>query len=211
MLIGIQLSVLLISIILHEIAHGYVAYRFGDSTAKNLGRLSFNPLVHVDVLGSFIVPGICVLSGSGFFIGWAKPVPVNPRYFSNPLKHMMFVALAGPLVNISLVVVSSVILSLILSLNSGIMVYYNHSIVLTTLLYFIQINLILAVFNLIPIPPLDGSRILMNFVPKQVQLLIEKLEPYGFVCIFVLAYFGVFNYLFSIVLPPLYRFFIPGV
>jgi Zn-dependent protease len=202
---------LIFSIILHEIAHGYVAYRNGDPTAKQLGRLSFNPLVHIDLLGSVLLPGLCVISGSSFFIGWAKPIPVNTQYFKQPVKQMMWVAIAGPLTNITLALLSSVVLASFLGLKLGVTVYYTYGLLYYALLYFIQINLVLAVFNLIPIPPLDGSRILMNFLPQKAQYFMNKLEPYGFAIVFGLAYFGFLNIFFRMVLPPLYRLFIPGV
>ncbi|RAP36157.1 site-2 protease family protein [Candidatus Marinamargulisbacteria bacterium SCGC AAA071-K20] len=211
MLTFIQLTILMISVVLHEIAHGYVAFKNGDPTAMQLGRLSLNPIVHIDLLGTVLLPGLCVVSGSPFFIGWAKPVPVNTRYFSNPIKQMMWVALAGPLTNISIAVVASVVLSLLIGLNVGSTVYITHGLLYYALLYFIQINLVLAVFNLIPIPPLDGSRVIMNYLPQKAQHYMQRMEPYGFAIVFGLAYFGVLDVLFRIVLPPLYRLFIPGV
>jgi len=203
-IIGIQLFALISSIILHEIAHGYIAFIFGDNTAKNLGRLTLNPVPHIDPLGSILLPGILMVTGAPILIGWAKPVPVNPRYFKNPYRDMMWVAIAGPLTNITIAVICSIILKSIpadLINQSQLSAMLIFSFALKT---FIQINLVLALFNLFPIPPLDGSRILMNFLPSHLQSKLHEFERYGFLVIFLLAYLGLFHTIFRVVLTPLF-------
>ena len=203
MIILIQCLVLLISVVLHEIAHAYVAYLYGDPTAKRLGRLSLNPLVHLDVIGSFILPALCIVSGAPFFIGWAKPVPVDTGFFKDPQKHMMWVALAGPMTNLSLAFLGSLFLNIMVW--TGLFSAFWTGI----FILLIQINLVLMIFNLLPIPPLDGSRIIIPFLPQGTRSFVYKLEPYGFACIFLLAYFGLFSSVFNVFLPPLFRVFIP--
>jgi len=193
----IDLTALIVAVILHEIAHGYVANQFGDPTAKQLGRLSLSPLPHIDPVGSVILPALLIFSGAGFIIGWAKPVPVNDRYFQNPLRDMMWVAIAGPLTNISIAIVCSFIYKLII---------FFQVTELSWVLYFcyssIVINIVLAIFNMVPIPPLDGSKVLTFLLPQDWRWSYAKLEPYGFVIIMILVFMGVFGKLLSFVLPP---------
>ena len=172
----------LLAITFHEFSHGYVAWRLGDPTAHNEGRLTMNPLKHLDPLG--------VLAFFIIRIGWAKPVPVNASYFRNPLKDMMWVSIAGPGSNFLLAVISAVLLKLLLPLASFIpqpvfqpfmaMAYFS-----------IQINLILGFFNLIPVPPLDGSRIVTGFASASTAMFFHKMEPYGFFIILILFYLGI--------------------
>ena len=191
----LPLIVLFVSIVLHECAHGYVAYLYGDPTAKLSGRLTLNPLAHVDPLGSVLLPLLCVLSGTHFFIGWAKPVPVNMTYFRKPYRDMMLVALAGPLTNFSIATLAAFLL---------------HVFVYSQILhYVIFINLVLGLFNLLPIPPLDGSRILAWILPTSGREFLHRVEPYGLLIIFLLAYFGVVSTLLQTVLPFILQFFLP--
>lgn len=165
----------------HEYSHGYVAYRFGDPTAKNLGRLTMNPLKHLDPIGV-----IC------FFlikIGWAKPVPVDPRYFKNPQKDMLWVSLAGPLCNFILALASTVLFKLVIMVPT-ILPSYIMSPLIAMIGASIWINIMLAIFNLVPIPPLDGSKILMGLLPPRQALTFSKIEPYGFIILLVLFYSG---------------------
>lgn len=175
--------ILIFSIVCHEVAHGYVALFLGDPTAKNQGRLTLNPISHIDPVGSLLLPGLAFISGSSLLFGWAKPVPIQPHYFKNPKRGMMWVALAGPFINLVIASLAFTVFKL------GIEQYYTWT--------FIQINLVLALFNLFPIPPLDGSRILVYFLPEKAQTFFNRIEPYGFLIIFGLAYLGLFSAILS--------------
>ncbi|MDP8265051.1 MAG: site-2 protease family protein [Candidatus Aceula lacicola] len=167
------------SVILHECAHGWVAYRLGDPTAKERGRLTLNPIKHVDFLGTIILPIMLVVVGSPVILGWAKPVPVNFARLRNPKRDMILVGLSGPMTNIVLAFALSIILrSNIIPVGTFI------------LQMGILINLVLAVFNLVPIPPLDGSRLVMGLLPARYAYLYAKLERYGIIIVFLLLYFG---------------------
>lgn len=202
----LEILALLIAIVFHEVSHGYVANAFGDPTARNLGRLTLNPLPHVDPLGSIILPTLLILSGTGFIIGWAKPVPVNPRHFKNPFRDMMWVALAGPLTNLSIAFFSATIFNLMIA------VALPKTALVLSIAYFLQysilINIVLAVFNLIPIPPLDGSRILANFLSGNVLEGYMKLERYGFFIVMILAFTGVLGAILQILIPPILAIFL---
>ena len=174
---------LLYSIIFHELAHGWVAYLMGDPTAKSLGRLSLNPLKHLDPMGTIML--------FIFGFGWAKPVPVNFNQLRDRHKGMILVSAAGIITNM-LLAFSALFLNRLLSLPPS-------SMFAVLLYYFAQINIILAAFNLIPLPPLDGSKILMGFTSPSVQNFLFRLERYGFVIIIALLYLGV--------LDPVIRFF----
>ena len=168
---------LLYAIIFHELAHGYVAYQMGDPTAKNRGRLSLNPLKHLDPLGTLMLFLV------GF--GWAKPVPVNFSYIQNYRKGMILVSSAGIIMNMLLAFLALFLFSL-LDLPQS-------SLIALVLLVFAKINIILAAFNLIPIPPLDGSKILLGFAPPGLQAMLLHLERFGFFIVIGLLYFGVLD------------------
>ncbi len=203
--IVLSLIAIFTAIVLHEVAHGYMALRLGDPTARDLGRLTLNPLAHIDPIGTILVPIVLAVLNAPLF-GWAKPVPINPRNFRNPFRGMLFVALAGPGTNIALALGASIIGRLLLlmvpqSLSTASASFgMNLLISLFTLLgYFVIYNLFLAGLNLIPIPPLDGSRVLTYFLPTEGRRIMFSLERYGFFIFAALLYLGVFNGVFRAV------------
>lgn len=188
---AIMAVVLLFSVIVHEVAHGYVALRNGDPTARMLGRITLNPMPHIDPVGTILLPAILLLSHAGILFGWAKPVPVNPLNFRNYRWGEITVSAAGPLSNLALAVGFALLLRLGL-MNLGFI----------KLAFFgVSINIFLALFNLIPIPPLDGSHIVAILLPPNLLRLYNYLEPVGFILILLLFYTGVLGALIM----PLYR------
>ena len=166
---------MLISLSFHEAAHGYVANLLGDDTAKKLGRVTLNPFKHIDRFGTVILPMLLIIIKSPFIFGWAKPIPVKFHRLKNPLRDMVFVAIAGPVTNIILAVVAALILSMMY--NFGLL---NDSWLVHTCTNFFLIYIILAVFNMRPIPPLDGGRVAVGLLPKYFSYQLAKLERYGF-------------------------------
>jgi Zn-dependent protease len=192
---------LLFAMVLHEYAHGWVADRYGDSTARMAGRLTMNPLAHIDPFGTIILPLMCLLLPGGFFLGWAKPVPVNPSRLSNPRRDMAYVAAAGPGMNLLLAIGSAVLLAGILAIDPTIasswpprpgtspradLIGMFLLPMAAMALYSVFINVLLMAFNLIPIPPLDGGRILTSLLPPGPALALSRLEPYGMLIIVLL-------------------------
>ncbi|CAK8718736.1 MAG: Zn-dependent protease (includes SpoIVFB) [Candidatus Electronema aureum] len=175
---------LLFALTLHELAHGYVAWMLGDPTAKNEGRLTMNPLKHLDPFGvlAFLIANI----------GWAKPVPVNPTYFKNPQKGMLLVALAGPGINLLLAVASALLVKLLIMqpVTSPFLISLLAPAV-NMAAASVFINVMLAVFNCLPIPPLDGSKVLMGMLPSGAARSYAQMEPYGFILVLILFYLGV--------------------
>lgn len=167
----------LLGIILHEVAHGWVADRLGDPTARFMGRLTINPLPHIDPLGLAVF--VLTSALGGFVFGWAKPVPVNPRYFRNPIKGMMLVALAGPGTNLLLAVAMAALLRVLMDINPA--AGPLSEFVVMALIYGTGINIGLACLNMLPIPPLDGSRVLAYFLPPDVAARYMSVERYGMV------------------------------
>mgnify|MGYP001766011214 CR=1 FL=1 len=167
----------LFSITFHEVSHGYAAFRLGDPTARNAGRLTLNPISHIDPVGLLVL----VVTR---MIGWAKPVPVDPRYFKNPRQDMMWVSLAGPASNLLLAVVFAVISRMVPPIAQSSFLYP----LAIMLKFMIVINVGLAVFNLIPIPPLDGSHILQGLLPPEMAMSYSRIEPYGFIILLVLVF-----------------------
>ncbi len=180
----LSLPIVLLSLSVHETAHGYVANRLGDPTAKSLGRLTLNPVKHIDPFG-FICMALV-----GF--GWAKPVPINTRYFKKPKRDMALCAAAGPLSNLLLAFVFALLLRLELTFMPAYFTFqYNVFSILQIFLYLgIRLNISLAVFNLIPIPPFDGSRILLTFLPSDVYFKIMKYEQYIYIGLMLLLLLG---------------------
>ncbi len=193
------IPVLLFSLSLHEFSHGYVSYKLGDPTPKNQGRLTLNPLAHLDPMGSIVL-----LITRRF--GWAKPVPINPNYYKNPRKGIMLVSLAGPFANFFLAVVFALTARIFVFFSSSGLYQLQQSgygnLVQTIFVFFqlaVSINLALGFFNLLPVPPLDGSKILRGVLPRNFDKYLRKLEgPYGMVLLLVLAYTGI---LWSIIGP----------
>ena len=178
--------ILFSAIILHEFAHGWTAYQLGDPTAKQAGRLTLNPLKHIDPVGTVLLPAILLtlrfMGHDVFVFGWAKPVPVNFTRLRNPKKDMMWVGAAGPVTNVSLAILFSFLAK-----------SYSSSAYAEFLAFAVFINLLLAVFNMIPIPPLDGSRVVMGLLPDRYLRPYSQLEPYGILIVIVLLYFGLFD------------------
>ena len=176
------------AITLHEVAHGWAASKLGDQTAKMLGRLTLNPIKHIDPIGTIIVP-LALLFFGGFVFGWAKAVPVDTRNFKNPSRDMAWVAVAGPVANLVMAFLWALIAKLGMMLQAsypevGIFLIYSG-------LAGVSINLILLVLNLIPIPPLDGSRVLSAFLPKKLAWQYNQIAPYGFFIILGLMFLGI--------------------
>ncbi len=195
---------ILIAIILHEVSHGFVANKLGDPTAKMMGRLTLNPVAHIDLFGTIIMPLILLVSTGGQFVfGYAKPVPINPYNFRNPKRDMAISAAGGPLMNFFIALVSVIILKyLIIPLAGGASEEVIVKIIKPMGMMFnasIQINIVLAAFNLIPIPPLDGGRVLMGFLPERQAHALGKVEPFGMIIVLVLLVTG----MASVVITPL--------
>ena len=174
------------AITVHESAHAFVAYYFGDNTAKSQGRLSLNPMKHIDWVGTVLVPAIMILF-TGFAFGWAKPVPIDWRNLRNPKTNMIWIAFAGPFSNLVMGIMWAIVLRVALLSN----IEHNGVLfIIFTAVAGIMINTILMVLNLLPLPPLDGSRILSGLLPARLAIAYNKIEPYGFFIIMGLMILG---------------------
>jgi Zn-dependent protease len=196
---------ILVAVTFHEVAHGVVAYKLGDTTAKNAGRLTLNPIKHLDFFGSlvFIITGI---------IGWAKPVPVNPYNLRNPKKDMMWVSLAGPAANIVIAILMAVVLRMLLLQPLSIKSVFDVRIlfpILTMLKIGVIMNIGLAIFNTIPVPPLDGSKILMGLLPLKQAIAFSRIEPYGIFILLILIMTDIVDYTISPVIHVLVKVLLP--
>jgi len=190
-LIIFQLIILLFSVMIHEVSHGYVAEHLGDPTARLAGRLTFNPLKHLDPFGSFLLP-LLLLFTTGFAFGWAKPVPYNPYNLKNPVSGGAKIAVAGPISNLAVALFFGIAMRVFVAagLLSGFL-----AVLFSIIVY---LNILLAIFNLVPIPPLDGSKVLFALLPKTESTLqfFTMLERYGIFLVFLFVFFG-----FDLILP----------
>ncbi|MBL4774811.1 MAG: site-2 protease family protein [Mariprofundus sp.] len=178
----------LLAIVLHEVAHGWVADKLGDNTARFMGRLTLNPLKHIDPIGTILIPIVLLVAGSPFLFGYAKPVPINFGKLNNPKRDMIWVALAGPLTNLILAFISTVILAIAINMPQ------SAAWLATPLALMCQasiiINMVLFIFNLLPLPPLDGGRVAVGLLPGPMAYQLSRLEPFGFIIIVGLLLLG---------------------
>jgi Zn-dependent protease len=199
--IFISFVVLLFSLTVHEMAHAWTADRLGDPTARLLGRVSLNPIVHADPIGTVVFPLISLVSGA-MLIGWAKPVPVTLRYLRHPRRDYMIVAAAGPVSNLILALFAAVVLAIV-PVSPQTLGESNVSVPIAKLLVaLVNLNVLLALFNMLPIPPLDGGNVLAGLLPANLAEVFNKMRPYGFLLLYALILSNGFSY---IVMPP-YRF-----
>ncbi|HEY4500148.1 MAG TPA: site-2 protease family protein [Candidatus Paceibacterota bacterium] len=183
-----QLIVLIFSVMVHEVAHGAVAYKLGDTTAKDMGRLNLNPLKHIDMMGSIILPLFLFITRSPILIGWAKPVPYNPFNLKNPKTGAALIGIAGPVTNLLLAIIFGILIRIF-----GVISNFQNGILIEFFQVIVFINVLLAIFNLVPIPPLDGSKALFAILPNRYFGIQRFLEQYG---IFLLIAFIMFGFPF---------------
>ncbi|MFA5147590.1 MAG: site-2 protease family protein [Candidatus Omnitrophota bacterium] len=178
----ISIPIFIFAMVIHEVAHGWVAYKLGDPTAKYSGRLTLNPISHIDPLGTILLPILLIMMNSPVVFGWAKPVPINFLGLRNPKRDIMTVGLAGPMANIIFAFILAAVFRLFPVLHAPVIsdIFFGS----------ILVNLVLAAFNLIPIPPLDGSRILFGLLPRDLAAKYMSIERYGFIILYILIWMG---------------------
>jgi len=193
--------VLIFSIVIHEVTHGYVADRLGDPTARLAGRLTLNPIKHIDLVGSILPPVIMILLPGNFIFGWAKPVPYNPYHLKNPERDAAIIAVSGPLSNLFIAAIFGALAKI--TIATGAVAFFG---VVPLFAMIVWVNVILAVFNLVPIPPLDGSKILFALLPRSANNIKMFFQQYGIIIFFFFIFFG-----FGLITPImnlLYNFFV---
>ncbi|HEY7501163.1 MAG TPA: site-2 protease family protein [Vicinamibacterales bacterium] len=186
--IVVPIAIVLLSLTVHEAAHAWTADRLGDPTARLLGRVSFNPIVHIDPIGTILLPLLAALSNLPI-IGWAKPVPVNTSRLRHPQRDFMVIAAAGPASNILLAVLGAAAIAITATPSYG----------SSPLLQFVEINILLAMFNLVPVPPLDGGNVLAGLLPPAAAQTFDRLRPFGFIILYAMMFTGILN---ALIMPP---------
>jgi Zn-dependent protease len=201
----ISLFVVLFAISVHEASHGWAALKMGDPTAYQLGRVTLNPIRHIDPIGTILLPLMLIIMGAPPF-GWAKPVPVNPLNLKDPRKDNLIISIAGPASNMLVAVIAFTVLKILLNLNPSLFYQGGGGIsnllspIITIVYYTIVINVILAIFNLIPIPPLDGSGVVMGLISEEAAQKYEQIRPYGFFILIILIMTGFIGRILGVVL-----------
>jgi Zn-dependent protease len=193
--VAIPIAIVLIALTIHEAAHAWSADKLGDPTARLLGRVSLNPIVHIDLIGTILLPLLAAVSGLPI-IGWAKPVPVNTSRFRDPRRDFMIVAAAGPISNLLQALAAAIVLQLLIPAGQS---FGSGSMLASVLFAAVQINVLLAVFNLIPVPPLDGGNVLAGLLPPAGAQVFDRMRPFGFIILYGLMFTGALS---ALILPP---------
>ncbi len=195
--IAIPFAIVLVALTIHEAAHAWTADRLGDPTARLLGRVSLNPIVHIDPIGTLLLPLLAAYSGLPI-IGWAKPVPVNTSRLRHPQRDFAVIAAAGPISNLLQALAAGIVLHLLWP-DRGIGAPLDHAFDLNLLFQVVQINVFLALFNLIPVPPLDGGNVLAGLLPPAAANLFVAMRPFGFIILYALMFTGMLS---ALIVPP---------